>query len=53
MLKFSPTTPMKFYTKETTYVPGKGNTTTWQEITSNGFNVFYGEWRGSFGDRAM
>lgn len=53
MLKFNPNTPVKFYTKETVYVPGQGNTTTWQEIDSDGYKVFYCEWRGSFGDRAM
>lgn len=53
MLKFNPNTPVKFYTKETAYVPGQGNTTTWQEIDSDGYKVFYCEWRGSFGDRAM
>ena len=53
MLKFNPTTPIKFYTKETSYVPGEGNTTTWQELTSGDYNTFYGEWRGSFGDRAL
>ena len=53
MLRFNPNTPLKFYSKETTYVPGKGNTTTWEEINSDGYSVFYGEWKGSFGDRAF
>lgn len=53
MLKFNPTTPIKLYTKETTYVPGQGNTTTWQPLVSGEYNTFYCEWRGSFGDRAM
>lgn len=53
MLKFNPTTPIKLYTKETEYIPGQGNTTTWQELDSDGYKVFYCEWRGSFGDRAI
>ena len=53
MIKFNPTTPIKFYTKETIYVPGQGNTTTWQLLVSNGYSHFYCEWRGSFGDRAL
>jgi len=53
MLKFNPTTPIKFYTKESSYVPGQGTVNTWSLLASGGFNTFYGEWRGSFGDRAM
>lgn len=53
MIKFNPNTPIKYYSKETTYVTGKGNVTTWQEIVSDGYNTFYGEWRGTFGDRAL
>ena len=52
-LKFNPSTPIKFYTKETTYVAGQGNTTTWQELNSDGYKVFYGEWRTTHGDRAL
>lgn len=52
-LVFNPTTPIKLYTQETTYVPGQGNTTTWQELDSDGYKAFYCEWRGSFGDRAL
>lgn len=53
LMKFNPTTPIKLYTKETTYIPGQGNTTTWQELDSDGYKTFYCEWRGSFGDRAL
>lgn len=53
MLKFNPNTPIKFYSKETVYVPGQGNTSTWQEIDSDGFTTFYCEWRGTFGDRVL
>jgi len=53
MLKFNPTTPIKLYTKETIYEPGQGNITSWQEIDSDGYNTFYCEWRGSFGERAI
>ena len=52
-LKFNPNTPIQFYTKETTYIPGKGNTTTWQELDSDGYKVFYCEWRTMYGDRAL
>lgn len=50
MLKFNPNTPIKFYAKETVYVPGQGNTTIWQVVISNSL---FCEWRGSFGDRAL
>lgn len=50
MLKFNPNTPIKFYAKETSYVQGQGNTTTWQLILVDNL---YCEWRGSFGDRAL
>lgn len=54
MLKFNPNTPLKFYAKESgPYVPGQGAVTAWVEVTSNEFNTFYCEWRGSFGDRAL
>ena len=49
-MKFNPNTPIKFYAKVTAYVPGQGNTTTWQEIINNSL---YCEWKGSFGDRAL
>lgn len=52
-LKFNPTTPIKIYTKETGYVPGKGNVTTWEELESDGYSVFYTEWRMMYGDRAL
>lgn len=53
MLKFNPNTPVKFYTKEIEYVVGEGNKTTWQVIDSNRHTVFYGEWKGTYGDRAL
>ena len=52
-LKFNPSTPVKFYIKVTEYIPGQGNTTTWQELDSDGYKVFYGEWRTTYGDRAL
>lgn len=52
-LRFNPITPIKFYTKETIYVPGKGNITTWEELVCDNYSVFYCEWRGSFGERAL
>ena len=53
MLKFNPNTPIQFYTKETVYVPGQGNTTSWVPITSGEFDTFYCEWKGTYGDRAI
>lgn len=53
MLKFIPNTPINFYTKETTYIPGQGNTSSWVQVTSDFYDTFYCEWRGSFGDRAL
>ena len=50
MFKFNPNTPIKFYSKETAYIPGQGNTTSWQEII---ITNLYCEWKGAFGDRAM
>lgn len=52
-LSFNPTTPIKIYTKETSYVPGKGNITTWEEINSDGYDVFYCEWKTMYGERAL
>jgi len=52
-INFNPTTPIKFFTKETTYIPGQGNTTTWQELDSDGYTTFYCEWRTMYGDRAI
>lgn len=52
-LKFNPTTPIKLYTKETTYIPGKGNVTEWKELVSGEYNTFYCEWRTMYGDRAL
>lgn len=52
-MKFNPNTPMEFWAKESTYIPGQGQTTVWQKIETDGYSVFYGEWRGGFGDRAL
>lgn len=53
MFEFEPNTPMEFYKKTTVYTPGQGNNATWTKIVTGGFSVFFGEWRGSFGDRAV
>lgn len=53
MLKFNPTTPVKFYAKTVTYVPGQGEATTWSLVESGSYSTFFCEWQGSFGDRAM
>ena len=53
MFKFNPNTPIKYYTKETAYISGKGNQTVWKQIISGTYDTFYGEWKGTYGDRAM
>ena len=52
-MRFNPNTPIKFYAQATAYVPGQGNTTSWQAIASGSINTYWCEWTGSFGDRAM
>ena len=46
MLKFNPTTPVRFYAKETAYIPGQGQNSTWEDI-----GLLFCEWKGAFGDR--
>lgn len=53
MLRFNPNTPIKLYARQTAYVPGEGNTTTWVQVTSGAYETYYCQWTGSFGDRAM
>lgn len=43
------TTGISFWEKISTYVPGKGNETTWSLITVGPMSVFPCEWRGKFG----
>ena len=50
MIKFNPTTPIKFYVKESAYTKGEGASAEWHPITTN-TDTFYSEWRGTFGDR--
>ncbi len=63
-MKFNPTTPIKFYAKTSEYVPGQGDTITWiliesiikpeeGEIPAEKASVFYCEWQGSYGERAL
>lgn len=64
MLKFNPITPVRFYAKESSYVPGQGQTVSWvlvesiikpatEEAPAEKVGVFYCEWKGGFGDRAI
>lgn len=46
MIKFNPTTPVRFYAKESGYKPGEGATTGWNDI-----GKLFCEWKGAFGDR--
>ena len=46
MLRFNPTTPVLFYAKQGTYIPGDGQSTAWADL-----GVMYCEWRGAHGDR--
>lgn len=50
MLKFNPTTPLLFYSKESVYISGSGAQSTWNKVVDC---FLYCEWRGSFGDRAI
>ncbi len=52
-MKFNPTTPIQFYAKESTYIPGQGMTEGWVLVESSGYNTFYCEWKGTHGDRAI
>lgn len=45
-IAFNPTTPVRFYAKQTVYVPGEGQTTVWVFA-----GLLYAEWRSAFGDR--
>lgn len=47
------TTPLLFYAFESTYVPGEGYTSTWNKFTSGENEVFWADWKGGFGDRAI
>ncbi|MPM44575.1 hypothetical protein SDC9_91254 [bioreactor metagenome] len=50
VLNFNPTTALKFYYKDSGYVSGQGASSTWVSVISG---VLFGEWKGSFGDRAL
>lgn len=50
MFKFNPNTPLKFFSKESVYTPGQGNSSEWVEISTDGISTFYCEWKGGFGD---
>lgn len=52
-MKFNPNTPLWFYVHESMYVPGEGPVTAWQRIETDGYDTFYCEWKGGFGERAM
>ena len=47
------TTPLLFYAFESTYVQGEGYTSTWNKFKSGDNEVFWAEWKGGFGDRAI
>lgn len=58
MLRFNPTTPICLYQYKSDYIPGEGQTSSWKQITSKmsskkAASVFYCEWRGGFGERAL
>lgn len=50
MLKFNPITPVWFYKKTSTYVPGEGTSETWALVIPD---PLYCEWQGTYGDRAI
>jgi hypothetical protein len=47
-MSFNPTTPLWFYYKGVTYVPGEGATEAWTAVSAA---PLYGEWTGSYGAR--
>jgi len=47
MLKFNPTTPVRFFAKKADYVPGVGHDAEWNDA-----GLLYCEWRGTYGGRA-
>jgi len=49
-MKFNPITPIKFYKKTSTYVPGQGPSVAWAAVIADALTC---EWVGGFGDRAM
>lgn len=63
-MKFNPTTPIKLYAVTSSYVKGQGPSETWSLVESIvtpavgqtpavKASVFYCEWTGAYGDRAM
>lgn len=53
MIKLNATTPLMFYVFDSVYVPGEGYTTAWKKFVSGGYETFWADWKGSFGDRAI
>lgn len=53
MIKLNATTPLMFYVFESTYVPGEGYATAWNKFVSDGYETFWADWKGGFGDRAI
>jgi hypothetical protein len=53
LLKFTPSIPYSVYAKTVLYTPGTGHESTWSIVESDGKTVFYCEWQGSHGDRAI
>lgn len=53
MIKLNATTPLMFYVFESVYVPGEGYTTVWNKYTSGEYEIFWADWKGGFGDRAI
>lgn len=49
-MKFNPNTPVWFYQKTSTYVPGQGQTEAWALVLAA---PLYCEWTGTYGDRAI
>lgn len=46
MIRFNPTTSLRYYAKNSSYVAGQGQESAWEDI-----GLLYAEWRGAFGDR--
>jgi hypothetical protein len=53
VIRFNTNTPIELYVESQTYVEGEGHEAAWTKMGNEARSVFFCEWRGSFGDRAL
>jgi hypothetical protein len=53
VIRFNANTPLELYFESQEYEPGEGHESAWTKIGNEDRSVFYCEWTGSFGDRAL